>query len=176
MKNEIYSCLKMLQALYNRTTNAHNIGRWEAAKYLNGEYIRIRNLLKKYLPIEQFEFIPSMQEADFSKYGGFYLENAQKGCISSVATACDVAISFLRSLEMSLDRELIKQKAEFNLKEKELELKEKEVEHMNNLLSKSLKAIEKFPELQRSKVMEDIKKSHREIEKNTNPYTKSQNN
>lgn len=177
MKNELYSCLKMLESLYNRTINAHNIGRWEVAIYLNGEYIRIRNLLKKHLDEEKFDFVPSIEKASFSNYYRPYdLEKAQKACVLSVAIACDIAISFLKSLEMSLDKELARQKTEFKLKEKELEFKENEVKHMGKLLSKSLEAIKEFPELQRSKIMEEIKKSHREIEKNTNFKSKSQNN
>jgi len=68
------------------------------------------------------------------------------------------------------------------LKNKEEELKTKE-EHLNSLI-KSVEKINKIlihtkegiPELIRSKLQEEIKKSHREIEKNTNPNTKSQNN
>src|SRR4030042_5773410 len=111
MKTEIYSCLKMLESLYNRTINAHNIGRWEGAYYLGKEYIRIWFLLKKYLPENQFEFISPLKEENFSAtYFGNGLELAQKAYITSVATACDISLSFLKSLEMNLDKELAKKK------------------------------------------------------------------
>lgn len=167
----------MLESLYNRVTNAHNIGRWEAAHYFNEEYRRIWDLLKTHLTKEQFEFISPLEKKNFSSYYNPHeKEKAQKACIMGAATACSISMAFLESLNMSLDKELANQKVEFRLKEKELELKEKEIEHMKKLLSKSLEAIKEFPELQRSKVMEDIKKSHREIEKNTNENTRSQKN
>ena len=52
-------------------------------------------------------------------------------------------------------------------KEKELEIKEKETEFYKNLLKKSIEAIKQYPELQRSRTIEEIKKSHREIEKHS---------
>lgn len=167
----------MLEVFSAKATNIHNVGGGDTSPYLYNEYNRIRSLLKKHLSKDQFDFIPEIENKDFRGYGSYdTIARLKRSWIMEIITACDVAISFLKSLEMSLDKELIKQKAEMRLKEKELELKEKEVEHMQGLLSKSLKAIEKFPELQRSKVMADIKKSHRDIENNTNPHTKSQNN
>jgi hypothetical protein len=47
---------------------------------------------------------------------------------------------------------------------------------MKKLLDKSLEAVKEFPEYQRSKFVAESKKNHREIEKYTNPNTKSQNN
>ena len=125
----------MLEALYERTVNAHNIGSWGSAHYLGEEYARIRSLLEKHLSKEQFEFISQIEKVDFSNYFNNYeLEKAQKAYIMGVATACDIGLSFLKSLEMNLDKELAKQKVEFSLKEKELQLKEREVEHMQKLL------------------------------------------
>lgn len=176
MKSEIYSCLKMLEVLSAKIINIHNINNTDACFYLAKEYNKIRSILKKHLSKDQFEFIPEITGKDFS---GYYnpneVEKGKRAYIIEIGTASDLAKSYLNSLEMSLDKELIKQKSEMRLKEKELELKEKELDHMQKLLSKSLKAIENFPELQRSKVMADIKKNHRDIEKNTNPHTKSQN-
>lgn len=179
MENNIYSCLKILESLYNRTVNAYNIESWDVAQDLGEEYIRIYNLLEKHLSPEQIEFIPSLDgktfyEHNYSSKTDF--NNAKKAYLTQIATLCDIGVSFLKSLEMNLDKEFAKQKSEVKLKEKELELKEKEIEHMKKLLSKSIEAIKEFPELQRSKIVGEIKEAHRKIEKNTNPDSKSQNN
>lgn len=176
MKPEIYSCLKMLETFSAKATNIHNVGGGDTSRYLYNEYNRIRSLLKKHLNKDQYDFIPELEDKDFRGYNSYDVAKLKRSWIMEIITACDVAKSFLKSLEMSLDKELIKQKAEMKLKQKELELKEKEIEHMQSLLSKSLKAIEKLPEVQRSKAVSDMKEYHRKIEQNTNPHTKSQNN
>lgn len=166
----------MLEALYAKVLNTVNINGFAAAYNLGKEYLRIRGLLEKHLTEGQFDFIPIINEADFSGYyQNMEKEKAQRGYLISLATVCDISISFLKSLEMNLDKELAKQKIELKLKKEELEQKERENNHMQKLLSKSLEAIKEFPEYQRSKFVEGIKKSHREIEKNTNKETKSQN-
>ena len=51
MKAEIYSCLKMLEALYAKVLNTININGFAAAYNLGKEYLRIRRLLEKILRI-----------------------------------------------------------------------------------------------------------------------------
>jgi len=161
MKHEVYSCLKMIESLYNRTINAYNIRGWGASNDLRDEFIRIRKLLMKYLSEEQFHFIPDVDH-HYMTY-----ESGMKQLILEVSTACDVTLSYLQSLEMDLNKELMNEKDKLRQREKELESREKEIEFMQKLLKKSLDAIKQFPELQRSKIVEDIKKSHRQIEEHT---------
>ena len=162
MKQEAYSCLKMLESLQIRLITIYKIGGWDSAEDLGMEYGRIINLLENHLNKQQFDFIPIVQKeylgsSDFTKMK--YLRK--------LITANHITISYLKSLEMDLDKELTLKKEELTKKEKELELREKEVESLNKLLTKSLEAIKQFPELQRSKVVEEIKKSHRQIEEHT---------
>ena len=68
---------------------------------------------------------------------------------------------------MSLDKELQIKKQELSRKEEELERKQKDIESFERLLKKSYDAFKEYPELLRSKTVEEIKKSHREIEKHS---------
>jgi len=151
----------MMESLYSRTINTFNIKEWNSARDLRDEYNRIRKLLERYLSEEQIQFIPEVD----SRY--VHLEDDFKTLILGVSTACDVTISYIQSLEMDLDKELRDEKDKLEQRERELESREKEIEFMQKLLKKSLDAIKQFPELQRSKVVEDIKKSHRQIEEHT---------
>lgn len=161
MKHEVYSCLKMFESLHKRAINSYNIAAWSSASDLGEEYRRIWKLLEKYLSIEQLEFVKQV-ERDHIHY-----DHEKQEYIRKIITACSITLSYLQSLEMDLDKELIIKKDELKLKEKELESREKEIEYMQKLLNKSLEAIKQFPELQRSKIVEDIKKSHRQIEEHT---------
>ncbi len=165
MKNEVYSCLKMLESLHNKGINIQRINEWNSAEALGDRYREIWELLKKYLTPEQLEFVPYVPVKDFILES----QRTHTSYIVDICTSCDIAIAYLKSLDMDLNKEL-------SIKKEELKLRENEIEHMQKLLSKSLDAIKQFPELQRSKVVEEIKKSHREIEENTNQNTKSQNN
>ena len=162
MKHEVYSCLKMLESLHKRIIHTYNIEGWSSTEDLELEYIRIYNLLNSYLTSEQLKFVPKIEG-----YQYFPREDLKKKQILRLSTTCDVAISYLHSLEMDLDKELSIKKEELRLKEKELEAREKEVDFMNKLLNKSLDAIKQFPELQRSKIVEETKKSHRQIEEHS---------
>jgi len=162
MKNEVYSCLKILEAFHDRVIKTFNLGVMGSYYDLGMEYIRLWSLLKKHLTLDQIQFIPYIETEFLPSY-----TNEQAEFILKLSTACSVAISYLHSLEMDLDKELSIKKEELKLKEKELESREKEIEFMNKLLNKSFDAIKQFPELQISKIVEEIKKSHRQIEEHS---------
>ena len=152
----------MLEALHARAINIHNMGNWGSARGLGHEYMRIYDLLSNYLDEEQIIFLPKV-----SRYPDLTGDVRRIRFLQGVITSCNVAISYLNSLDMNLDKELIKKKEELILKEKYLEIKEKEVESYQKLLQKSLEAIKQYPELQRSRTVEETKKSHRQIEENS---------
>ena len=162
MKHEVYSCLKMLESLHKRIIHTYTAGEWDSAVDLRSEYIRIYNLLKINLTSEQLKFVPEIEN-----YLLFPREDLRRKEILKLSTLCDVTISYLHSLEMDLDKEITIKREELKLEEKRLEAKEKELEFRSKLLSKSLDAVKQFPELQRSKIVEEIKKSHRQIEEHT---------
>src|SRR3989338_2097526 len=101
MKHEVYSCLKMLEAFHDRVIKTHNLRVWGAYEHLGNEYQRIWGLLKKHLTQEQIQFIPEIETQYASIYG-----DEQREFILKLSTACSVAISYLHSLEMDLDKEL----------------------------------------------------------------------
>ena len=156
MKHEIYSCLKMLESLQQRINYTCKIGEWGAALALTNEYTRIWELLEKYLTNEQLQFIPKRINWNIS----FSSDRIKRACILNLNPLCATAIAYLRSLEMDFDKES-------RQKELDLESREKEIAFKERLLNKSLDAIKAFPEWQRSKIVEETKKSHREIEKHS---------
>jgi ribosome recycling factor len=87
--------------------------------------------------------------------------------LQELISASDIAISYLRSLEADLDKELREEKKKLRLKEDELARKEKEIESLGKIFKKSIEAVSQLPEVQRSKAVRDMKKAHREIEKYT---------
>ncbi|MBI2208647.1 hypothetical protein HYU50_04060 [Candidatus Woesearchaeota archaeon] len=163
MKHEIYSCLKMLEAFHDRVIKTYNLGVIGSYYYLGKEYQRLWELLKKHLTQEQIQFIPQIE----TEYISEFETDKRRVFVLELSTICSVAISYLHSLDMDIDKELSIKKEELKLKEKELEAREKEIDFMNKLLNKSLDAIKQFPELQRSKIVEGIKKSHRQIEEHS---------
>jgi hypothetical protein len=63
---------------------------------------------------------------------------------------------------------------ELKKKDDELRIKTEEVESLKKILKDSLEAVRQLPEIYRSKGVAALKKNHREIERYTNPNTKSQ--
>jgi len=162
MKSEIYSCLRMLESFNKNTTSIFNTKRVDSARKLRKQYRNIHKILLEHLDENQIKFIPTIESGII---GGSIPH--QIGLVQELIVASDIAISYLRSLDMDLDKELKLKKKEITKKEKELELREEEIKYTRELLKKSLEAIKGFPELQRSKIVEEIKKSHREIEKHS---------
>ena len=175
MKPEIYSCMRMLDDFKIRLTNLYNIGSWGAIIPLQKQYKKICEILKENLTKDKYTMIHEVDISDFRNIYGS-IDKVKKQDMEELLVSVSLTSTYLHSLEMSLDKELIKKKIEISKKEKELEIQQKEIESYKKLLKDSFDAIKQFPELQRSKTMEEIKKSHRGIENNTNPNTKSQNN
>jgi len=161
MKQEVYSCLKVFESFNNRIVQICNSGRVDSVRGLRGQYEDIRNILKQHLTIDQMGFIPVVYDRST------YSTQLQIMLIQELITASDITVSYLRSLDMNINKELETQKAEVEKKKNELEIKEKEIESYKKLLKDSLEAIKQYPELQRSRTVEEIKKSHRAIEENT---------
>ena len=81
-------------------------------------------------------------------------------------------LAYLRSLDMDLSKELIKEKKDIGRIKEELEFKTKEVESLKKIYEELVNIKQGLPELIRSRVTEEIKKSHRGIENNTNKALK----
>lgn len=183
IKPEAYSCLKMLESLAQNCIAIHNAGKYESAQALYTQYASICSRLKENLSSEQFKFIPLVgyhppSERSFSSSGFPYQEirinytekediEYKANFILSLASASDLAVSYLKSLEGDIDNDLQSKEHELKKKEKDLELREKEVESMKKYLKKMLAAADEFPEVQRSGAVAAWKKNHREIEENS---------
>ncbi len=157
MKSEIYSCFKMLQAFNKSCIDAFNSGAFESAFGLCGQYNQIIENLKQYLDFNQIKFVPIVHP---SPSDGMY----PGALLHKLSSASGLLISYIRSTESNLDKELLQKVMELDKKEKELELKEKEIESLKKLLKKSIEAINELPEVFRSGAIADWKKNHRDIE------------
>ena len=119
-----------------------------------------------------------VEPVDFSMAYDKY--NSKLNLINKLVVASEITIAYLRSLDMHLILEVAKKeeinKKEIELKAKEdaLKIKNEEVESMRKVYQELVNIKRGLPELIRSTITEEIKKSHREIEKYTNPNTKSQ--
>ena len=154
MKPEMYSCLKMLETFNKECTDALEDRNYQSSIGLLVQFDAIRDILLKNINPDQYEFIPDIAQSPRVTVEG------KLGLLQELKTASGIAISYLRSLEGSLDREL---------REKEMELKSREemIEYQKKIINKTLEAIKEFPEFMRSRVVEETKKSHREIEKHS---------
>lgn len=153
MKQEVYSCLKMLEAFNKESTEIYNLENYESASTLDTQYYHIVNILEKHLTKDHMQFIPRT-------YGNSVSYDASKSLILELISASAMAISFLRSLEGDLEKELRAKKEELKFKEKQLSLTQK-------TFDKALNVIAQIPELKRSEAVNEMKRLHREIEKNT---------
>lgn len=172
MKQEVYSCMRMIDNLKNNLINLHNIGQNNAIVLFQKNYSKICNVLKSLLTKEQYEMVQEVKEGNLGN--AVYPKETARVWMEELIVATSLTSTYLHSLEMSIDKELIKKKIEIDKKEKELEIQQKEIESYKKLLKKSFEAISQFPEMQRSKFVEETKKSHRGIEEYTNPNTQSQ--
>ena len=156
MKPELYSCLKMLESFRDDVISTFDVkGPFPAAYDMSTHYSRMRRLLKKYLNPEQMKFVPFVttlfKPADY---------NSRAAKLQELISASGIVISYLRSLDGSLDKEM-------EGKIKELELREKEIESKEKLVDKTVKNVKQLLELSRSRAVEETKKSHRGIEKHS---------
>ena len=156
MKPEVYSCLKMLEDFNKNCTNIFYSHNFSSANSLRKQYCSVTGILKKHLKEEDKNFIPDISDGCVS----YNVEEAWSALIQELISASGMLIAFLKSMEGSLDREMEE-------KRKNLELREKEIEWKEKFVNKALQGIKDLPELQRSKIVESIKKSHREIEKHS---------
>jgi hypothetical protein len=152
MKPEIYSCLKMLESFRQDCRSIYNTRTYQSAISLLIQYQHIRDILSKNLSEEQIDFVPYIGDRHI------LADYQEAGLIQELISASGIAISYLRSLEGSLDNELREKQAE-------LELKEKELESTKKILKDSIDAIKELPEVMRSGAVAEWKKKHREIEK-----------
>ncbi len=174
MKPEVYSCLRMLDTFTKRLVNLHNIGANEAVISLQKQYFNLCNVLKENLSGNEYKMVQKIKISNLSNIYSGSLGKIKRELMEELIVSASLTATYLHSLEMSLDKELIKKRIELSKKEEGLKIQQKEIESYKKLLKNSFEAIKQFPELQRSRTVEEIKKSHRGIEKNTNKKTKSQ--
>lgn len=183
MKNEVYSILKSLEALNIGIKNMWTNDLLDSVGTLQIQYSDICNCLKIHLTPEEFKMIQIVEiERIFRDRNSMDLmneDNKRRRLLQSLLVASDMSLAYLRSLDMDLNKELIEERIKIKKQREELESKTKQVEDLQktfesliNILSDKKSGI---PELVRSRLMEGIKESHRGIESNTNPKTKSQN-
>lgn len=177
MKKEVYSCLKTLEALNIGVKNMWMNDLLDSADSLQRQYSNLCDILKKHLSTEEFIMVQTVELVDFGE-SYVYPEKIRRSLLQKLTVSLDMTISFLRSLDMDLNNELIKEKVEIKKQKEELDSRAKQLESIQktfetliNVLSDKKNGV---PELVRSRLMEDIKGSHRGIEKNTNPNTNSQ--
>jgi septal ring factor EnvC (AmiA/AmiB activator) len=152
MKPELYSCLKMLEALNKSCTDTYNSGNTvNSAENLRAQYTDIYEILSKHLTNVQLKAIP------FVKFRNFISEDTSQGLLQELISATRISSAYIRSLDQDLNKDLEEKK-------QELELKEKEVESLKSALKDGIEAIKKIPEILRSEVVAKIKKAHRNIE------------
>lgn len=177
MKKEVYSCLKTLEALNVGVKNMWVNDLLESATTLQKQYADICKVLKTHLSKDEFVMVQIVEPIDFSK-NYVYPDDVKRGLLQRLVVALDMTISYLRSLDMDLNKELIKEKLEIKRQKEELESKTKQVESLQRTFETLIGILsnkkEGIPELMRSRIVEEIKGSHRGIENNTNPKTKSQ--
>ncbi len=160
MKKEVYSCMKMLEALRKSCVSTFNSRSYFGADGLRLQYTRIYSLLKRILEKEQMEAIPFVKDRILSTYSS----EDQKGLIMEVSSACDIAFAYLRSLEGSLDKELSSKENKLNLREQEIDRLEKELKSERKILKKSMDIIKEFQEVLRSGSVAQWKEAHKQIE------------
>ena len=148
MKPEAYACLKMLESLKKSCVEIHNAKVYGAASGLWSQYHLIEQRLSECLDKGQMKFVPHVDHS------------SRDELLVELSSAAGVTISFLRSLDSSLEKEL-------EAKEREITRKERELESLRKILSEALDAVKELPEVQRSKAVADWKKYHREIEEHT---------
>jgi hypothetical protein len=150
VKPEIYSCLKMLESFKRSCVEIHNANIHGAASGLWKQYHLIEQRLSEHLTKEQMKFVPSVSPgSDFAH-------------VAELSSAAGITISFLKSLEGSLAKEL-------EAKERELTRKEEELDRLRKILTKAVEAVSQVPEARRSGWVAEMKKAHREIEEHSKP-------
>lgn len=173
MNNKVYSCLKMLEIFRTRIVNLWNISSIESVGSLQYQYSDICKILKENLSEDQFRLVQKIEITNFSNVVD--LDESRKILMQRLMVATDMTIAYLRSLDMTLDKELSKEKSEVKKQRGELETQRKELESLKRIYEQIINLKEGMPELLRSRIVEETKKSHRGIEENTNKNTKSQN-
>lgn len=155
MEKEVYSCLKMMEAFDKILINIYRLEGSIPIDSIIEQYGQIRGRLYGHLSENQINSIPIVSTTSTLLDLG-----RQKEKIKEIGVATKVAIAYLRSLDMDLEKELEERKRELNQREKELDEKEKWIDKMS-------KPFKMLPELARSRVQEETKRSHRGIEKHS---------
>ncbi|MBR9706193.1 hypothetical protein GOV14_04105 [Candidatus Pacearchaeota archaeon] len=172
MKHEVYSCIKMLNALKVGVLNLWTNGFDESVPSLQRQYSNICNILKENLSEAQFKFVQIVEPVDFSRVVN--RSEVKRRLLQSLMVSVDMTLAFLNSLDMDLSREITKKELELERKEEKLRIKGDEVESLKKVYGELVHIKRGLPEIIRSEVVKEIKKQHRGIEENSNPNTKSQ--
>lgn len=143
----------MLESFNENARTIYNTHQ-DVARELREQYNNIYQILKKQLDTKQIVFIPVISDR------AIFTHDDDREIVLELISASGIAISYLRSLEGDLDKELVK-------REQELKRKEEEIESLRNILKGGVEALKEVPELLRSEAVANMKKKHREIEKYT---------
>src|SRR3989344_305301 len=130
MEKEVYSCLKMLESLNAGVNHMWNNSFFESSDKLVLVYFNICSLLKSHLSTEEFKIIPIIKPVDLSGYNPSEKEDYLRRLLQVLVVVSDVTIAYLRSLDMDLVKELIKEKTEMKRQREELESKTKQYESL----------------------------------------------
>ena len=173
MKNEVYRCLKTLEAYKVGLMNMWANGYTDSAPSLQEQYSKICEELKKHLSPAEFSMVQNVEFVDF-RQSFVYPSEVKTNLINKLVVSVEMTLAYLRSLDMTPVMELIKKELELKKKEDELRIKADEVESLKKVYGELVNIKRGLPELIRSEVTKEIKKTHREIEGHTNPNTRSQ--
>lgn len=178
MKKEVYSCLKILEALDVGVRNMWANDMLDSVGSLQKQYSGVCDVLETHLSSEEFKLIHLVEPVNFNEYDYLHRDDVKRGLLQKIMVSLEMAISYLRSMDMDLNKEIIKEKLVIKRQREELDSRTKQVESLQKTFEILIDILsnkkEGIPELMRSRMVEEIKTSHRGIEKNTNPNTNSQ--
>jgi len=167
MKQEIYQCLAQLEALNKIVKRFMDREISAAVNNLEKKYQEICNILKEHLSEKEFKNIGILD---------MNLESTRlrEGGMRTLYLSLEMAIAYLKSFDMTFDKEKKRKEKELEEEKNELKIREETLKQSQKIVDMLLNPKTGLPELIRSGIMGVVKKNHRDIEKNTNPKTKSQ--
>lgn len=166
MKQQEYELLKMLEGFKSQLINLYNGTPKDELNYaIDGLVKQYNELIKNVFRLFPSERLNALYTIEDDTIPATYEHESRLALVSEMVSCLTLAINFLRSQDMDINKELEE-------KQRQLKLQTEEVERLRKLLKDAFDALKEFPEMQRSKFVEEMKKSHRAIEHNQNPKKK----
>ena len=168
MKKEIYQCLVQLEALSKIMKRFMDNGISAAVSNLQDQYQKVCNILKEQLSEKEFENIGTINMENLDSI------REREGGMRTLYLLLEMTIAYLKSFDMTFDKEMKRKEKEFKKIEDELKIRGETLKQSQRIVDMLLNPKTGLPELIRSGIIKLIKENHRGIEKNTNQNTRSQ--